>query len=898
MLLCGTALLSFPHVSPSMMFSSTVRRSETVRGHSTHLLQAEVVPRSKDPLRNLIPPASTRPPAATSSRRQTQKARHAWRAEKVLGDVVKGLQWLDSGGSGRGGPAKGANMTNADHCEMDRLRETCSDFVDRYAEALGAGFGLERAALKRLCGEGPGYGDARRGDVVPLAIENLSLPKSDRAFDIRNAFPEMEQWENWMLREEMPSLGEVMSLGSYSDRRLDTGSPVLTELAMRLWRRGLVTPVRRKGKVGVTAFAVAKDGGKQRLVFDMRRCNAQFKNPPGMVMGSPRALSYLDLSDAVLGEDEVGASFGDVECFFYSLRGGGLCEWLWLQGVDFDLFRELAIREGADARTFQGCDGLGFTGLPMGFTWAPYLAQGCLEFLLQEADMPAEGRILHGKDAPGLQCGAPLSMPYIDDFLGLRRHASAEDCIEACKGDLERCRTTLKSHGLNCHKDGVGQRVVSLGVELSLTKGNRTAKPQREKFVQLLMATRAAVRSPQLSGRQLSVLLGHWAWWLMLRPPIFSVLDDVYAFTRSPEGRDHEARDVPDTVRGELRMLLRLAPFVRADLSWPVDSRVYMSDACEVAGAACYSTVEPELARSFVQTSASWEGACEPPGLDFCNPSRWRVGARTTWKRDGQIDALEGEAHLLGLRHAVRDRRRRRRRKLDFVDNQALLGCVRKGRSSARRLLRVCRRVASLVLFAELRLHLRYVPTDRNVADAPSRGAHGAGCEAWTPMPAQLRRASKAACDRERSNREARLASKALAGVERHPAGEVAAPPWLPLPRPLLVQKLGKPRERWRPGRLVRSVFSVASGSAFRRCDAGADTVRRRCPADHELAPTSGRRSIAMRVDAGVSRVAPRVLCERARACRGCGVAVGCAETTMSCADCRWDLCWLCWRCS
>jgi hypothetical protein len=657
------------------------------------------------------------------------------------------------------------------------------------------------------------------------------------------------------------------------------------------------------------AFAVAKDHVKQRLVFDMRRCYAQFKPPPGMAMGSPRALSHLDLSAAVLGDDEVCASFGDVECFFYCLRGpAGLREWLWLEGVDFNAFKAAAVREGASEGDFDGCDGVGFTGLPMGWTWAPYLAQGSLEFLLQEAEMPAEGLVLHGRDAPELERGRPLSMPYIDDFLGLRREQSAKKCHDSCEADLARCQRTLAEHGLSCHKDGVGQWVESLGVELSLKKGDRTAKPKRAKFVQLLMATRAAARSPKLSPRQLSALLGHWAWWLMLRPAIFSVLDAVYVFTtvhglgKRRDSLFQSAQDVPDAVRAELRLLLRLAPFVRADLSWPADSRVYMTDACETSGAACYAKKDLSEVRELQRTSASWERACEPPPAEFCVPAGWRVAARAKWKWDGQIDALEGAALHLGLRHAVRDRGRRGRRMLVYVDNQALLGCARKGRSSAGRLLTVCRRVAGLVLFADLRLYLRYVPTQLNVADAPSRGARAAGCDAWSPLPARLRESSEAACEAKRRWRQARLADLALAQAEREPKQEVATPACFPWPRARLVRLVA-------PMRRERSTWRGSTGAPCGHFQAGARSCVRRpeprfrsigsnggiCHLGHRLVPVPGRRSPALLRDGLASRRMPPPTRHRQRVCRGCGWVPSSGDTTMTCDACEFDLCWICW---
>ena len=83
--------------------------------------------RSKDPLRNLIPPARTAPPGASSSRRTTQNARQAWRTEAVLGDMAKGLHALD-GGDVVVRPRPQANMTRADQGEMERLQEVAGSF--------------------------------------------------------------------------------------------------------------------------------------------------------------------------------------------------------------------------------------------------------------------------------------------------------------------------------------------------------------------------------------------------------------------------------------------------------------------------------------------------------------------------------------------------------------------------------------------------------------------------------------------------------------------------------------------------------------------------------------------------------------------------------------------------
>ena len=60
---------------------------------------------------------------------------------------------------------------------------------------------------------------------------------------------------------------------------------------------------------------------------------------------------------------------------------------------------------------------------------------------------------------------------------------------------------------------------------------------------------------------------------------------------------------------------------------------------------------------------------------------------------------------------------------LIFTDNQALLGALRKGRSSVKSMNNIRRRVACLLLVANLETVLYYVKSELNPADGPSRFA-------------------------------------------------------------------------------------------------------------------------------------------------------------------------------
>ena len=150
----------------------------------------------------------------------------------------------------------------------------------------------------------------------------------------------------------------IRAMPSYSDPKLAAGSPHLTQLALEMWRLGMVRAVKRKGKAGFQMFTV-DNGDKQRLVFDSRRPNLAWKRPPRFRMGSPRALAELDLSDGALDGDDVTSVYGDVRCRFYSLRGPEeMAEYLWLAGRSGASGKQDGIQMwGTNARTRTGVNG-------------------------------------------------------------------------------------------------------------------------------------------------------------------------------------------------------------------------------------------------------------------------------------------------------------------------------------------------------------------------------------------------------------------------------------------------------------------------------------------------------------------------------------------------------------
>ena len=82
---------------------------------------------------------------------------------------------------------------------------------------------------------------------------------------------------------------------------------------------------------------------------------------------------------------------------------------------------------------------------------------------------------------------------------------------------------------------------------------------------------------------------------------------------------------------------------------------------------------------------------------------------------------LEARAALAAARHLARSSKNWAKRHLLFTDSMVVLGAFGKGRSSSPALLRLCRRWALFRVLLQMRVYLRYVPTDLNHADGPSR---------------------------------------------------------------------------------------------------------------------------------------------------------------------------------
>jgi hypothetical protein len=99
----------------------------------------------------------------------------------------------------------------------------------------------------------------------------------------------------------------------------------------------------------------------------------------------------------------------------------------------------------------------------------------------------------------------------------------------------------------------------------------------------------------------------------------------------------------------------------------------------------------------------------------------WRTIISYQWRDTEHINVLELRALSTAVRWALSSPTSIGRRLFLLSDSLVVIGAVNKGRSSSQQLLRRLRFLSALLLASGMRLFLRWLPSELNPADGPSR---------------------------------------------------------------------------------------------------------------------------------------------------------------------------------
>jgi len=395
----------------------------------------------------------------------------------------------------------------------------------------------------------------------------------------------------------------------------------------------------------------------------------------------------------------------------------------------------------------------GLIVVPMGWLMACDIIQGIERKLAIDAGLPARAEILPTAFLPPMR-SAEAWANYIDNFYAIRI-TSDPDEVGTC-GELVRLiRARKRELGIPLNEGKRQEGAVEgkrLGAWLDGSEGWVGLKREER---QLLMQVTLLVVVRSLSGFRppsrlfLQRLVGRLTYGLQFARHLFPCFSAVYQACLPGQ---HVLDSVLNEGRlsaylEELLFVALLFPLAESNLRRSVSNIISVTDASLWGGAGGHSVASPdELLRLVNQ--AEFRGAAvrlgeEPsrrmrPLASFpCTGRRWRVDHFYPWESPDHITMLEGQAYFLYLRRMVRSGISNRRF-LHVFDSFSFAMALAKGRSSARRMNGLLRRIGSLQLFAALTPMPLWTDTQQMPMDyasrihAPRKAARGnnAGCSA------------------------------------------------------------------------------------------------------------------------------------------------------------------------
>jgi hypothetical protein len=578
--------------------------------------------------------------------------------------------------------------------------------------------------------------------VVPLCAARVSLPASLRAIPVQQLLPPTvaARYDAVAAQKLLRPAHEVCVLDEIAPLprrpRVHGARKEYLGLLRRLQSLNMLEWTSSPAAVN-GVFTLEKDADSDRFILDARWANRLFVDPPHVELPN---VSHMVAIRVPRGR-RMCTGKSDLSNFYHHLR---LPEWL----APYFAMPALSVAELASLGLPPGAAFPCLATVPMGWSHAVYMAQQVHEFILYSMAGVEPPDAVQSTLSPWLIANRVLHGAYIDDFfLFSLSRAAATELLRRVLAAYERAGLVVKQPKVVWPTP---DSVVVLGFEVQ--GGVGSLRPSADLLRAIARASHAALGATCVSGTQLSVLLGHWTWVLLLRRPALSVLQHCYRYIAVAGWRPFS---LWPSVRHELRSLLCLLPLLRADLTAGVFHRVLASDASAVAGGVTSTPCSPELdcallplasarrstllqtvlaAADFADATdmqvhrAVQAAEADPVGAAAVDAAyagvaaaQWRTDVSLPWRTPAHINSLELHAALLAVHRVATYPSSPMSRVYLLLDSTVALFALRKGRSSSPELLLPLRKIAAVQLAAGLELLPAWLPSELNPADAPSR---------------------------------------------------------------------------------------------------------------------------------------------------------------------------------
>ena len=538
--------------------------------------------------------------------------------------------------------------------------------------------------------------------AIPILAAKVSLPTEAGTADLLSILPQdlatLYSNNDKLLRpsEELSKLPEVRPVcyANHTEYRL---------LVQRMLRSGMLDFTTQPRCVN-GVFGVPKDDGKAiRLIIDARPANRIFNDPPSVTLPTPEHIARITCPP--LRDFFVMKS--DLDNCYHSIRAPK-----WLQPYfalpplrASEIGSDIAARYGADTQVWPMC-----TTLPMGWSHSVFVAQSAHERILTEfTDLQPADRIGPNLNDTALRPGRVLHAVYIDDvsFFGYDP-AHIQQLFQQYEAAVGRFGLRIKLSKV------VGPTTAPtevLGVEIDGCEHTVGVSPS--KLHRLIADTWHLINTGQCTGLTLSRIVGRWTWAALVNRAALSVFNAVYRMIEAAWGRRFT---IWGSVQTELRVMAGLAPLLYADLSLPEFPYVVATDASSEGFGVVATVLKHGAAISLVDQISGEDDSV------FIKNLHWHTIMSKPWvNKNEHINVLELRTVILALKWVLSFRRSLATRLLLVGDSTAVIGAVRKGRTSAFGLLIRLRTLAALSLASGVRLVMEWCPSELNPADHPSR---------------------------------------------------------------------------------------------------------------------------------------------------------------------------------
>ena len=535
---------------------------------------------------------------------------------------------------------------------------------------------------------------------------------------------------------------EIGLKAPYVDPLLRTSARKYADFCRLLHARGLVE-FRHQGRERVGVFTVWKKSGKQRLVIDARLANLHFEAPPSVSLATGASFGLLEVPGGGPPLEVGGVDIADA--FYHISLDEELREFFSLAPIraeDAGVTQVLGETVKANQMVYP-C----LKVVPMGWTLALWVCQSAHEHVV-DAQPAIDPKLRYVDRKPVPELKDYVHTQYVDNFVAISQTEGRAKALAEAVG------IALNKHGLPTHEVEAGYGVETLGWAFSADHPMVSITGKR--LWRIRLATLELLRGNRASGRTLERLVGHYTFAGLMQRGMLSVFQAVYCFIR--RNYEREAELWPEA-RRELTWAASLLCLVRRDLSSEWSTRVHATDAslwrrgvvasekplveiqrlgrrndrwrfnvgeedlvCRAEMRHVGQTLDPETLRADVPCQLEKVGVSdhlEVP-VDFIGDS-WSQVDGAKWDRTESIPGLEGRSVVWLLQHLARSQKNLGKKHLVLSDSMSVTLALTKGRSSSAPMNKICRQVAALCLATGMTAHLRWIPSELNPADLPSR---------------------------------------------------------------------------------------------------------------------------------------------------------------------------------